>query len=48
MLDNPFCEDLFPNIQSKPSLMLLEAIFSHPITCYLGEETNTCLTAASF
>ena len=28
--------------------MQLEAIASHPITSYLGEETNTCLTAASF
>jgi len=26
----------------------LEAISSHPITCYLGEETNTHLATASF
>ena len=28
--------------------MQLEAIASHPIARYLGEETNTCLTATSF
>jgi len=28
--------------------MQLEAIASHPIAGYLGEETNTCLTATSF
>jgi len=28
--------------------MQLEAIASGPITSYLGEETNTCLTTASF
>jgi len=28
--------------------MQLEAIASHPITSYLGEETNTSLTTASF
>jgi len=28
--------------------MQLEAIASHPITSYLGEETNTCLTTISF
>ena len=28
--------------------MQLEAISSHPITSYLGEETNTCLTTTSF
>ncbi|KAK4818707.1 hypothetical protein QYF61_018686 [Mycteria americana] len=40
MLDNPFSEVKFPNIQSKPPLAQLEAISSHPITCYLGEETD--------
>ncbi|KAK4831743.1 LOW QUALITY PROTEIN: hypothetical protein QYF61_018873 [Mycteria americana] len=48
MLDNPFGEDIFPNIQSKPPLVQLEAISSHPITCYLGEETNTHLATTSF
>jgi len=28
--------------------MQLEAIASCPIASYLGEETNTCLTTASF
>ena len=28
--------------------MQLEAIASHPITSYLGEEMNTCLTTTSF
>ncbi|KAK4825114.1 LOW QUALITY PROTEIN: hypothetical protein QYF61_024005, partial [Mycteria americana] len=40
MLDNPFSEVKFPNIQSKPPLAQLEAISSRPITCYLGEETD--------
>ena len=48
MLDNPFSEDIFPDIQSRPPLMQLEAIASHPITSFLGEETNTHLTTASF
>jgi len=38
----------FPNIQPKPPLLQLEATASCPITCYLGEETNTCLTTTSF
>jgi len=48
MLDNPFSEKNFPNIQSKPPLSQLEAVSSHPVTCYLGEETNTYLATASF
>ncbi|KAK4809951.1 hypothetical protein QYF61_002908 [Mycteria americana] len=48
MLDNPFSEVKFPNIQSKPPLAQLEAISSCPITCYLGEETNTHLSTTSF
>ncbi|KAK4833009.1 hypothetical protein QYF61_027111 [Mycteria americana] len=48
MLDNPFGEDFFPNIQSKPPLAQLEAISSHPIACYLGEETDPHLSTASF
>ena len=48
MLDNPFGEEVFPNIQSKPPLVQLEAVSSHPITCYLGEETNTHLATTSF
>ncbi|KAK4824915.1 hypothetical protein QYF61_021430 [Mycteria americana] len=48
MLDNPFSEVKFPNIQSKPPLMQLEAISSRPITCYLGEETDPHLSTTSF
>ncbi|KAK4810950.1 hypothetical protein QYF61_013358 [Mycteria americana] len=48
MLDNPFREEKFPNIQSKPPLVQLEAISSCPVTCYLGEETNTHLSTTSF
>ncbi|KAK4813829.1 hypothetical protein QYF61_001833 [Mycteria americana] len=48
MLDNPFSEVKFPNIQSKPPLVQPEAISSCPITCYLGEETDTHLSTTSF
>ncbi|KAK4809866.1 hypothetical protein QYF61_021326 [Mycteria americana] len=40
MLDNPFSEEKFPHIQSRPPLAQLEAISSRPITCDLGEETD--------
>ncbi|KAK4816402.1 hypothetical protein QYF61_016719 [Mycteria americana] len=39
---------IFPNIQTKPLLMQLEDISSRPITCNLGEETDTDLTTTSF
>ncbi|KAK4812344.1 LOW QUALITY PROTEIN: hypothetical protein QYF61_017121 [Mycteria americana] len=48
MLDNPFSKKIFPNIQSKPFLMQLEAISCRPIASYLGEETETCLATTSF
>ncbi|KAK4827071.1 hypothetical protein QYF61_014145 [Mycteria americana] len=48
MLDNPFSEVKFPNIQYKPPLEQLEAISSRPITCYLGEETDPHLATTSF
>jgi len=48
MFDNPFGEEILPYTQSKPPLGQLEAISSHPITCYLGKETSTHLTTASF
>ncbi|KAK4824024.1 hypothetical protein QYF61_009615 [Mycteria americana] len=48
MLENPFSEGKFPNIQSKPPLAQLEAISSCPITCYLGEETDPHLSTTSF
>ncbi|KAK4813748.1 LOW QUALITY PROTEIN: hypothetical protein QYF61_023684 [Mycteria americana] len=48
MFDNPFSKEIFPNIQSKPLLTQLEAISSHPITSYLGEETDPHLSTPSF
>ncbi|KAK4827220.1 hypothetical protein QYF61_015248 [Mycteria americana] len=48
MLDNTFHEEIFPNIQSKPPLVQLEAISSCSMACYLGEETNTHLATTSF
>ncbi|KAK4830412.1 LOW QUALITY PROTEIN: hypothetical protein QYF61_010943, partial [Mycteria americana] len=48
MLDNPFSEEKFPNIQSKSPLVQLEAISSCPVTCYLGEETDPHLSTTSF
>ncbi|KAK4822237.1 hypothetical protein QYF61_011878 [Mycteria americana] len=48
MLDNPFSEVKFPNIQSKPPLAQLEAISSSPITSSLGEETDPHLSTTSF
>ncbi|KAK4826255.1 hypothetical protein QYF61_006702 [Mycteria americana] len=48
MLDHPFSEVKFPNIQSNPPLAQLEAISSCPITCYLGEETDPHLATTSF
>ena len=48
MLDRHFGEESFPNIQPKPPLVQPEALSFCPIACYLGEETNTHLTTASF
>ncbi|KAK4817894.1 hypothetical protein QYF61_002063 [Mycteria americana] len=48
MLDHPFRKEIFPNIQSRPPLAPLEAISSHPITSYLGKETDTHLSTTSF
>ena len=48
MLDNPFGEEIFRNHQSKPVLVQPESIFSCPVACYLGEETNTHLATISF
>ena len=48
MLDNPFGEEILPNIQSKLPLVQLEAVSSHSITCSLGQEPNTHLATASF
>jgi len=35
MPDHFFSKEIFPNIKSKPPLMQLEAIASHPIPSYL-------------
>ncbi|KAK4825624.1 LOW QUALITY PROTEIN: hypothetical protein QYF61_001304 [Mycteria americana] len=48
MLDNPFSEEIFPNIQSKPPLVQLQAILSYSIAFSLGEETDTHLATPSF
>jgi len=45
--DRSFSKEIFPNIQSKPPLMQLEAIASRPMADYLGEETNPRLTTPS-
>lgn len=41
MLDNPFLEEFFPSMQSKPTLAQFEAIPPYPVTCCLGEETDS-------
>jgi len=48
MLDNPFGEEIFPRIRSKPPPAQPEAVSSHPIASYLGEDTNAHLTTTSF
>jgi len=48
MLEHSFSKENFPSIQPKPPLMQLEAISSHVIANYLGEETDTHLTTTSF
>ncbi|KAK4832619.1 hypothetical protein QYF61_024600 [Mycteria americana] len=48
VLDKPFGEEIFPNIQPKPPLDQLEAVSSFSITCYVGEETDTHLSTTSF
>ncbi|KAK4828493.1 hypothetical protein QYF61_026764 [Mycteria americana] len=42
------CVEIFPNTQSKPPLTQREAISSHPMACYLGEETDSHLATTSF
>jgi len=49
VLDNPFGEEVFPNIQlPKPPLAQLETVSSCPVASYLGGETDTPLATASF
>ncbi|PKU38344.1 hypothetical protein llap_11351 [Limosa lapponica baueri] len=43
MFDNPFGEEILPNIQSN-----LEAVSYCPTTCYLGEETNPSAASLPF
>ena len=42
--DHTSVEDIFPNAQSEPPLVVLEAVPSSPIMCYMGEETDPHLT----
>ena len=39
VLNNPFCKEVFPNVQPKLTLVQLEAIFPCPVTCHQWEET---------
>lgn len=48
MPDCPFIDKIFTRILSKPPLMQPEAISSHPLDSYLGEQTNPHLPSASF
>lgn len=48
VLNNPLCEELFPNIQSKPSLEQLKAISSYPLTVDTVVETSPHLATPSF
>ena len=48
MLYNSFSKEISPDIQSEPPLTQLEVISSHPISGYLGDETNTHLTTTAF
>ncbi|PKU44940.1 hypothetical protein llap_4753 [Limosa lapponica baueri] len=41
MLENPFGEEIFPNIQSKPPLAQLEAVSFCPIACYPSPTGHT-------
>ena len=34
VLNNPFCKEVFPDIQPKLTLAELEAISPHPVTCH--------------
>lgn len=48
MINNPFSEDFFPNMQSKSFSAKFETICSCPATCYLGEKRKPQLAATSF
>ena len=48
VLNNPFCQEVSPDIQPKLTLAQLEAIVPHPVTCHQGEKTNPILTVITF
>lgn len=48
LFNNPFSEGVSPSTQSKLPMVQLEGIFSGPISCNQGEETNVHLTTACF
>ena len=48
VLNNPFCKEVFPDIQPKLTLAQLEAISPHPVTCQQWEETNPALAVSTF
>lgn len=47
-LAKPFGEEIVPHIQSKPPLVQFEAIYSHPVSSYLGEGSDPLLTTTFF
>lgn len=48
MVDNLFREEILPDTQTKPPLIQTEAIASHLVTCYLGDEADTHHATTSF
>lgn len=48
MVDNPFSEEILPDSKPEPPLVQIEAISSHLVTCYLGDEADAHLTRPSF
>lgn len=46
--NHPLHEEILSNIQSNPSLVQLEATVLHSTPCFLREEANNLLAAASF
>ena len=47
VLNNPFCKEVFPDIQPKLTLAQLEVISPCPVTCHQWEETNPALTVST-
>ena len=48
VLNNPFCKEVFPDIQPKLTLVQLKAISPHPVSCRQWEETNPALAVSTF